>query len=452
MKFKLPLIALFTLLVNFGFAQYALQINGGALITMSGGTSATPIYLIVDQAATTGIDRVTSGHIITEGQYNYVQWNMQATNGAYVVPFGKDGTLSNYAPFTFNKSSGTCNLHVSTRGVGIATNNTPYFNADNGVVIAGMGGIWGGDASNSVIDRWWHINLSSTSGTPTAEMIFTCFGEENTTGGTSTFKPQRWSGTGAGGAWQFPVGSGASVGTTTGTTYTVSSGTGITAFSPWVLSRASTPLPIQLIDFTAVCNGDRATLNWSTATETNNDFFTIERSSDGVNFTTVATMDGAPNGNSTSLRKYQHVDNNNGGIYYYRLKQTDFDGKSETFKMVSVDCATGVSSSIGGGNGNGSGNGNGGNNANNGNMNVYPNPSTNESGVYLSLKGIEVEKDVLVVLVDVLGQVVYSKITYSDASGNVLESLNDNNQLASGVYTVIGSVNDAIYKQKIIVR
>ena len=95
------------------------------------------------------------------------------------------------------------------------------------------------------------------------------------------------------------------------------------------------PLPIQLVEFTAKYTGEVVNLKWETASEINNDYFSIERSNDGVNFETVATIKGA--NNSTINKAYSFIDESPlFGTSFYRLKQTDFDGKSETFKTVAV--------------------------------------------------------------------------------------------------------------------
>lgn len=95
-------------------------------------------------------------------------------------------------------------------------------------------------------------------------------------------------------------------------------------------------LPIALIAFKALDNGNNIIVVWSTATEENNDYFTIERSTDGLNYHLIATISGA--GNSTEELEYSFTDRNPlFGKSYYRLKQTDFDGTSETFPPVSID-------------------------------------------------------------------------------------------------------------------
>ncbi len=108
--------------------------------------------------------------------------------------------------------------------------------------------------------------------------------------------------------------------------------------SPITLASTSTlnPLPIQLIDFTAQTFGDKVQLNWATASEFNNHYFTVQRSSDGIEFEKVGEVMGA--GTTTLEKQYQLIDlTPKSGISYYRLKQTDFDGKFTFSHVVSVD-------------------------------------------------------------------------------------------------------------------
>ena len=111
-----------------------------------------------------------------------------------------------------------------------------------------------------------------------------------------------------------------------------SGGTGGVGFAPY----SGVSLPIELISFTALANNAQVDLKWITATEINNDFFSIERSKDGIHFEVLSTQKGA--GNSTETRVYTSVDNQPlSGISYYRLKQTDFDGQFSYSKIQSVN-------------------------------------------------------------------------------------------------------------------
>lgn len=96
-------------------------------------------------------------------------------------------------------------------------------------------------------------------------------------------------------------------------------------------------LPIELLSFSAeVTNDDNVLLQWATASEINNDYFTIERTKDGIAFEEVLRKKGA--GNSTVTKEYSAMDNNPwSGTSYYRLKQTDFDGAFTYSEIVPVN-------------------------------------------------------------------------------------------------------------------
>lgn len=98
----------------------------------------------------------------------------------------------------------------------------------------------------------------------------------------------------------------------------------------------STPLPIELISFTARAAPNTVDLEWSTATERNNDHFTVERSENAQEWTAVATVPGA--GNSSTTVHYATTDRTAyGPVFYYRLRQTDTDGTSTTSDVMMVN-------------------------------------------------------------------------------------------------------------------
>jgi hypothetical protein len=95
-------------------------------------------------------------------------------------------------------------------------------------------------------------------------------------------------------------------------------------------------LPIELLSFNAIQKENSVELTWATATELNNDFYTVERSDDGINFNEIEKIDGA--GMSANVLFYSSKDINPlNGLSYYRLKQTDFSGRNSYSKMVSVE-------------------------------------------------------------------------------------------------------------------
>ena len=166
------------------------------------------------------------------------------------------------------------------------------------------------------------------------------------------------------------------------------------------------PLPIELVSFEGKAQGRKNLIQWATASETNNDFFTVEKSADAVNFEPLAKVAGA--GNSSSIRNYSTYDNNPiNGTTYYRLKQTDYNGAFTYSSVISVDNAwTDVNVT-----------------------NVHPNPTTNNINFdfYTSLSG-----KVIVRIYDYMGRLVDEENQNVNEGNSSLQAKMEN--LSSGVY------------------
>lgn len=94
-------------------------------------------------------------------------------------------------------------------------------------------------------------------------------------------------------------------------------------------------LPVEFVKVEVEKSNRGNVLNWTTATEVNNEKFVVERSSDGRDFIELTSVKGQ--GNSTELIDYEFVDDNPvNGMNFYRLKQMDFDGKFEYSTVVSI--------------------------------------------------------------------------------------------------------------------
>ena len=95
------------------------------------------------------------------------------------------------------------------------------------------------------------------------------------------------------------------------------------------------PVPVELTSFTAAVSEGNVFLNWSTATETNNLGFEVQRRSDG-DYRTIGFVDG--HGTTTEIQNYSFADlNPETGLYHYRLKQFDFDGTTEFSAEIEVE-------------------------------------------------------------------------------------------------------------------
>jgi len=118
----------------------------------------------------------------------------------------------------------------------------------------------------------------------------------------------------------------------------------VSSFSEFWIHGGSGVLPIELLSFDALPVNHSVELNWQTASETNNDYFTIERSQNGSDLESIDTIDGA--GNSTSVLDYHTNDYSPyEGLSYYRLKQVDFNGNFSYsgWKMVYMESVPGIS-------------------------------------------------------------------------------------------------------------
>jgi hypothetical protein len=184
-------------------------------------------------------------------------------------------------------------------------------------------------------------------------------------------------------------------------------------------------LPVELLSFNAIKNGDKVDAFWTTVSELNNDYFTLERSKDGVSFETVVTIDGA--GNSNYILNYTETDfSPYDGISYYRLKQTDFNGSSSYSQIVSVNYIF-----------------------NEDNLIVYPNPSDGTT-INIALKNRE-NKEILVVLRDFVGRKYYSKVIISLNETEII-GIDLEQKLASGAYIITVSSNNKLYSKKLIIK
>jgi len=108
------------------------------------------------------------------------------------------------------------------------------------------------------------------------------------------------------------------------------------SFSPYGIGNDGTTLPIVLSTFVLSKTESNVKINWTTQSETNNDYFTVEKTLNNENWESIYNIDGA--GTSTLLHSYSFIDKNPYyGINYYRIKQTDFDGKFTFSSVKSIE-------------------------------------------------------------------------------------------------------------------
>lgn len=176
-------------------------------------------------------------------------------------------------------------------------------------------------------------------------------------------------------------------------------------------------LPIELMEFTAVAKKNTVALSWATASERNNDYFTIERSTEGKQFEPYAYMAGA--GNSSSVLRYSLTDSSPlEGISYYRLKQTDFDGSTTYSKIQSVHFVEELEIAI------------------------YPNPSNGEC--FLTGKKVQ---DCTISLIDAYGKEVTVPRS-NDGTGVKFIT----HALVNGIYFIRITRNEEVQQLKLLIQ
>jgi hypothetical protein len=137
-------------------------------------------------------------------------------------------------------------------------------------------------------------------------------------------------------SWQ-DLGQGAQA--TSNNAWFISASIASTSFSPFTIGSSQNVLPVTLTDFTARKDGEAVNLNWTTKSEQNNAYFNIERSADGVSFSSIGKVNGA--GNSSQTLNYNYTDKSPlSGKNFYRLRQVDLDDRFVLSSIVSVNMQT----------------------------------------------------------------------------------------------------------------
>lgn len=179
----------------------------------------------------------------------------------------------------------------------------------------------------------------------------------------------------------------------------------VTWTSPIWYTKIPQPLPIELLKFTGLVTDPGNLLEWVTASETNNDYFTLERSREGIDFVPIARIDGA--GNSSQPLSYRYLDREAGdGIWYYRLRQHDFDGRYSYSEVVALRRGKLKER-----------------------FSVYPNPTVGRFTIGLSTNAYA---DYEVRVFDAVGQLVYSSFETARAAKEI--SLE---HMPAGIYTLL---------------
>jgi hypothetical protein len=188
----------------------------------------------------------------------------------------------------------------------------------------------------------------------------------------------------------------------------------------WSLVDKAHPLPVSWLDVSAECIQGNMTIKWSTATEQNSDYFTLEKSLDGTNFTTVATMKAA--GNSNTAKNYSAVDYDAySGTSFYRVKETDFNGDFSYSSIITVS------------------------GCNRDNIVIY----STEGGASININALE-DGQYNIEMYDLLGKKIVNEVKNVYAGSNHIKFAPDN--VASAIYVVKVYNSSNIISKKVFIR
>lgn len=190
----------------------------------------------------------------------------------------------------------------------------------------------------------------------------------------------------------------------------------------------NSPLPVELVSFTGEVVENGVQLTWETASELNNDFFTVERSETGEVFSGVGKVKGA--GTTNQENTYSLIDYNPMyGTAYYRLKQTDFDGTFTYSKIISITYE-GPTVAV---------------------LDVYPNPTTGDQFT-IKISGLKNVESVPVVLYDQVGRECMKLILHVDkSSGTAYQIFSPETVLPQGMYFLKAGPSLLMQKRFIVV-
>ncbi len=279
----------------------------------------------------------TNGFIISEDSLSKIIWNIGTITGVRNIPFGNAAIASPiYIPFSFQHNSG--DLGTFTLATYNAPGNLPATYPPTVTQLNNTGGT--NNAANTV-DRYWIISKTGANPVTTISFRYTAAERPVSMNIANPGRAQPWRVNGSLSGWLrlfSPF---------TTLTYTQTYGPGATDVvtlnnfdwpavpalvgnnNPWAIATNSQPLPVELLNFDAsLKNEDQVYIHWATASETDNDFFTVERTLDLNEHSVIAKV--PSQGTATDIQKYFTWDDHPAkGVNYYRLRQTDLDGREE---------------------------------------------------------------------------------------------------------------------------
>ena len=324
-----------------------LVLSGGSKIVVDGGTSVNPVFVVLENPTATPI--VISGSsdgILLEDEFNRLQYNLSTNTTSITVPFMS--SLLESFPFTLTPTAagvGTGNIRFSSKRAATRASgfdNVSYVPSD----VTNMAAPGIGNNSNMTIDRFWIIDANGYTTKPSVTLDFTYIDAEWAANGgniisEANLQAQRFNPNVS--DWEgyttYPP-----AGTINITTNRVS---GVSAnpsdfYKSWTLNDFSIPLPVELLSFNSECVNGNLVLKWCTASETNNNYFTIYGSIDGIDFDQISTVSASDNPHQKNCYEFGLYDGNTSSEWnYFKLTQTDRNGYVEELSLIYAEVCKG---------------------------------------------------------------------------------------------------------------
>ena len=381
-----------------------ITING--TLTLSAGNVTLNNNSITLGGTTSSVSGASaSKYIVTNalGSLNIQNIGTGARTGAVAFPVG---STSSYTPVTLTNTGTSDEFRVRV------------YNGVNNVYSGNSPG--GNSLTANAVNRTWVINEVVAGGSNATATL-----QWNATDELVGFNRAASYASRYGTSWN--PGTATAASGTNPYTQTIS---GFTSMSVFGVGSGGA-LPVQLLSFTANKNNNSSTveLRWSTANELNNNYFTIERSTDGNAFYQLNEVKGK--GTSNNVEEYNLTDDvstlmqQHYSTVYYRLKQVDMDGKVNDGGIVTVNISKNISGIA---------------------MNAEPNPFTTALRVSIATN---YEETVKLTITDMTGRTVAQQTAAVKAGDNKVELANLND-LKDGMYFIIVTSSHGIISQKVI--
>lgn len=333
-------------------------------------------------------------------------WNTVNGNASYIIPFVNMSAQP--VPFRYDITGGNAGkIYVATYATGI--NNLPI--PVSPVTVSSLTTLANGDPQQ-MVDRFWY---AATQSAVTADLTFGYDPALEAGSGTGPVLAQVYDNAGA--VWSPPVPN--QFNPQPGRVLLPST----TSAGIFGMGVGASPLPVELLEFRARKSGKEVLCTWTTLSEKDNDYFTVERSRNGYHFEEVGQVQGA--GTTTAISNYTFTDTNPlKGLSYYRLKQTDFDGQYAYSQIESVRFGDSEADDL--------------------QLSIFPNPADQFTNVIVVLPEDEPAK---LTLTDAAGRIIITRtVNYGEP---VLEFTL--NELKAGIYFINITTESASKTSRLVV-